>query len=131
MELGVERAAAAAAAAANATGLCAPGTGSGSGSPGAWVRSAYWMRARGRDCHRVEGTGPRGQERGWALASAVLPGRRADREEAPPCGQSHRYRRHRRCPGTGPRLPLGLGGPAVLTAPVSLKMVTSFLLACL
>lgn len=76
----------------------------------------------GRD--RTAGTGARGGR--WPL-----PGRRADREEVPPCGQSHRCHRRRRRPGLGPRLPIGLGGPAVLTAPVSLKMVTSFLLACL
>lgn len=55
-------------------------------------------------------TGWKGPDRGdrsagWALASAVPPGRRADRDEAPPCGQSHRR------PGGGLRLSPGLGGP--------------------
>lgn len=106
------------------TERCEPVRGDRVRLPGVQVRGAGWVRARGRDSGvRTAGT----RSRTWALASSVLPGRGADRDEAPPCGQS----RHRRCLGAGPSLLRsgGLGGPAALTAAVSPKTVTSFLLA--
>lgn len=115
-------------AAANANGLCSRGPGRGPGL-GLWMRRRAVLAGRGHGAGTATGwKGPDRRDRsaGWVLAFAVPLGRWADRDEAPPCGQSHRRR-----PGIGRRLPSGLGGPVVVTTAVSLKMVTFFLLACL
>lgn len=86
------------------TERCEPVRGDRVRVPGVQVRSAGWVRARGRDSgDRTEGT----RSRTWALASSVLPGRGADRDEAPPCGHS----RYRRSLGAGPSLLRGSGWP--------------------
>lgn len=105
------------------TERCEPVRGDRVRVPGVQVRGAGWVRARGRDSgDRTAGT----RSRTWALASSVLPGRGADRDEAPPCGQS----RHRRLPGRRAEPAPGVWvAPAALTAAVSPKTVTSFLLA--
>lgn len=84
---------------------------------GVQVRSAGWVRARGRDSgDRTAGT----RSRTWALASSVQTGTRLPL--AARAATAVAWAQGRACSG-------GLGGPAALTATVSPKTVTSFLLA--
>lgn len=79
-----------------------------------------------RDCRPVEGTGSRGQERGVGAglrSAAGSAGQTGTRRPLAAGEAAASPAQGRGC------LPKGLGGPAVLTAAVSLKPVTSFLLA--